>query len=228
MSALVWILEMIREYLFAPIIITLAGVAVGVVTKYFGKMTRASSVKEELSSLEVSNSIRASVIEELDKIVKAAVATNMSFVESIKIEQRKLTDEEVNELNENARKLIMNSLPADVRQEDGKIMNIIGGPEALDALINILIEKHVYEYKPQSKKNIAEATGVWDTGENANDDDDDRFIMQQYTDTSEVVDDPEPEQEPEAEEDIPADIEETEKRVPNPVEIPDVYDRGVG
>lgn len=157
-----YILEIFKEYIFAPLMLAFCAGVVLYVKKYVDKKTRRSSVRDELESLQVSSSIRGSIIAELDGIVKAAVATNMGVVEELKSNGRKLTDEESAELNQVARTLIMNSLPTDIKDPEGRIMSIIGGEEALNALIRILIEKHVYEYKPQSYKNIETVSMIFD------------------------------------------------------------------
>lgn len=222
-----YVLEMFREYIFAPLIIALCGAVVALVVKYAEKMTRRTTVKDELESLQVSSSIRGTIIDELDKIVQAAVATNMTFVEEMKSSGRKLTDAESEELNAAARTLIMNSLPTDVKDPNGKIMAIIGGEEALNALLKILIEKHVYEYKPQSKQNVAEIVNVFETCEVMRGDEDqvdDSDVEHTYTmENGELVETTESADESQT---MAAPIAETTETIPT--RIPDVYLRGVG
>jgi hypothetical protein len=215
-----FLLAYLQDYLLGPILIALFGAIVVIIKKYTDKMTRHSSVKNELSSLEVSTNIREATIAELDRIVKAAVATNMSFVEELKSSGKKLSDAQIEELNKNARILIMNSLPSDLKQDDSKIMQIIGGPEALDALIKILIEKHVYEYKPQSKDNIEDIEAEADS---TIADEMTAVLLNQQKDIPQI----QPE-EPLPEEATEDPVGPTEAPTRSTFTIPDVYKRGVG
>ena len=58
-----------------------------------------------------------------------------------------LTDEQAAELRKSAYNFVMNTLPPSLKEDDGILLEIIGGKDTLDALIRSMNDKYVYEYK---------------------------------------------------------------------------------
>jgi hypothetical protein len=90
-----------------------------------------------------------SLIDGIDKIVEGAVCANIQFAEELKerSNDRKLTAAQSNQLHNAAKQLIYNSLPASLKDEDNALLKLIGDKQALDTLVENMIEKHVIEWK---------------------------------------------------------------------------------
>jgi len=147
------IFQTILDNLAVPILIAVGGGIALIVNKYFEKITNSIAVKNEIAAIEKRTKIRKDILETLEPAVKAAVASNMDIAAKMKENKGKLTQEDVKELNNSAISLVMNTLPDSLTSEDGVLLEIIGGREQLECAIKVMIERYVYEYKIESKKN---------------------------------------------------------------------------
>lgn len=141
------IFQSILDNLGVPVLIAIGtGIAL-IVNKYFDKITKSIEVKHEIESIEKRMKTRKEILETLRPTVEAAVASNMQLAEKMKERNGKLNENDIRELNESAKNLVMNTLPKSLSEDDGVLLEIIGGREQLDTAIKIMIEQYVYEYK---------------------------------------------------------------------------------
>ncbi len=130
-----------------PILAAFGAIIVGLINSFAKKITASIVAKNDAESLEKVFATKSYVIQEIDKIVEAAVASNMQIAEDMKRAGQKLSEEQITQLQESAKELVLNSLPASLTEESGSMIQVIGGQDKLYALISALLEKHVYEYK---------------------------------------------------------------------------------
>lgn len=159
MDSYQWI-SAIFDHIAIPILAALGGIVVLLIKSFASKITDSIVAKNEAASLEKVFSVKSYVVKEIDDIVGAAVASNMQLADDMKRAGQKLSDEQIEHLQESARTLVKNSLPASLTAEDGSMIGIIGGQEQLDALIAAMIEKHVYEYKIRKHNKVPETVMV--------------------------------------------------------------------
>lgn len=150
-STMFW--SYVLDHIFVPIMIVIGASVVIVVKHYADKIAKSIVAKNEISSMSKENTVRNELIKTLDEMVKAAVASNMELAKKLKENGRKLTDDEIEELNNTVITLVMNSLPPSLTNDDGVLLEIIGGRDKLDAIIRSMMEKYVYEYKIADKSN---------------------------------------------------------------------------
>lgn len=141
----------ILDNIAVPIIIAIGGAVLVVVKHYADKVAKSVIAKNEISAMEKQGSVRKSLLETLGTIVEAAVASNMQLADTMKRDGTKLTQDQIVELNLSATQLIYNSLPPSLTNEDGVLLEIIGGTDKLNAVIKSMMEKYVYEYKLRPK-----------------------------------------------------------------------------
>ena len=103
--------------------------------------------KNAMSDLEKETAVRKKLLDTIESCVEAAVGSNMQLADSMKEDGNSLTEEQIAKLNKNVKTLVYSSLPSSLTEEDGTLMKIIGGPDKLEALIDAMMEKYVYEYK---------------------------------------------------------------------------------
>lgn len=140
-------LNAIFDNIGIPILAALGGVLVFLLKSFADKITKSIVAKNEAASLEKVFAVKSYVMQEITTVVEAAVASNMQIADDMKRAGQKLTEEQIQQLQESAKTLVVNSLPASLTEENGSMIQIIGGTDKLDALINAMIEKSVYEYK---------------------------------------------------------------------------------
>lgn len=142
-----------------PILMSIAGVAtvsVPLMVKSFGnKITKSFEAKNELEQMEKINNMKTSLMQQIGVVVKASVASNMQIAKKMKEQGGKLSDEQIAELNNSAKKLTMDSLPESLTKEGGSLNSIIGGNNRLDNIIDGMLEQYVYEYKITDKTNTS-------------------------------------------------------------------------
>lgn len=144
----------IMDAIIIPVIIALATAIIIIAKSGFNRISKSITAKNELAAMESQQAIREKLVAMIDDSVKAAVASNMSTVEKLKENNHKLTNDEIKELNESAKELVLNTLPPELTDEEGTLLSILGGSSKLDGLIASLIEKYVYEYKLIKAENI--------------------------------------------------------------------------
>lgn len=142
------------EHITVPIIILIGGAIIAVLKPYANKITNSLTMKNEMESLEKMTKAKSNLMEQLDKLVESAVASNMQLADKMKENGHKLTEDEIAELNRSAKDLVVSSLPIEVLDHEGDLYKLIGGDEKLDKMIMSLMEKHVYIYKLQKIQNM--------------------------------------------------------------------------
>lgn len=147
-SSMFW--SYVLDHIFVPAMIALGAALVIVVKHYADKIAKSIVAKNELSNMSKENTVRNDIIKTVDEMVKAAVASNMDITKKLKENGHKLTEHEIAELNATAKCLVMNTLPPSLTNDDGVLLEIIGGKDKLDAMIKNMIDKYAYEYKIQN------------------------------------------------------------------------------
>lgn len=146
MDSYQWI-SAIFDNIAIPILAAFGGIIVYLIKSFADRITKSVVAKNEAASLEKVFATKSYIIKEIDDIVGAAVASNMQIADDMKKAGHKLSEEQIMQLQESAKELVINSLPASLTEESGSMIQIIGGQDKLYSLINALMEKHVYEYK---------------------------------------------------------------------------------
>lgn len=141
------------EHITVPIIILVGGVIIAVLKPYAKKITTSLTTKNEMEYLEKMTAAKSNLMDQLDKLVESAVASNMQLAEKMKENGHKLTEDEISELNRSAKDIVVSSLPIEVLDPEGDLYKLIGGDDKLDKMIMSLMEKHVYAYKLQKIQN---------------------------------------------------------------------------
>lgn len=138
----------IMDNLMVPVIVIIAGGLIAIFQPKINKIVQKHLAKEDMKELNEENTIRKDLLELIDRQVKSAVAANMSLANYIRRENNgDIPDEEGKKLAENAKQLVMNSLPVSLTDKDGNLNKILGGTDRLEAIIETSLKKYVYEYK---------------------------------------------------------------------------------
>jgi len=144
------VFQVILDNLAVPILLALGGGIAVLVTKWTEKIGKSVTVKNEIESIQKRMSTRQDILNTLRPTVEAAVASNMQLADTLRKKNGKLTEEDVELLNNSAKELVLNTLPDSLTDDDGVLLDIIGGRDQLDTAIKIMIEQYVYEYKIKS------------------------------------------------------------------------------
>ena len=138
----------IMDNLMVPVIVIIAGALIALFQPKINKIVQKHLAKEDMKEINEENTIRKDLISLIDSQVKSAVAANMSLANYIRRENNgDIPDEEGKKLAENAKQLVMNSLPVSLTDKDGNLNKILGGTDRLEAIIETSLKKYVYEYK---------------------------------------------------------------------------------
>lgn len=138
----------IMDNLMVPVIVIIAGALIAIFQPKLNKLVQKHLAKEDMKEINEENTIRKDLITLIDSQVKSAVAANMSLANYIRRENNgDIPDEEGKKLAENAKQLVMNSLPVSLTDKDGNLNKILGGTDRLEAIIETSLKKYVYEYK---------------------------------------------------------------------------------
>ena len=144
------VIQIIIDNLAVPILIAIGGGLAVIAGKWIEKIGDSITVKNEIESIEKRTKARKDILDSLAPMVESAVASNMQLADTMRQRNGKLTEEDAAELNKSAQNLIMHTLPSSLTEDDGVLLEIIGGREQLEAAIKVMIEKYVYEYKLKS------------------------------------------------------------------------------
>lgn len=138
----------IMDNLMVPVIVIIAGGLIAIFQPKINKLVQKHLAKEDMKEINEENTIRKDLIALIDSQVQSAVAANMSLANYIRRENNgNIPDEEGKKLAENAKQLVMNSLPVSLTDKDGNLNKILGGTDRLEAIIETSLKKYVYEYK---------------------------------------------------------------------------------
>lgn len=146
------IIAIITQYFLLPALICVSGTVLVIVRSYIDKISKSLIAKNETETLGIITSMKVNFLSQVDMVVEAAVGANMSLAQELKSQNRKLTLEEISQLNNNAKAIVLNSLPEAV--SDGTLLKVLGGQTALESIVDGLIEKHVIDYKIKSGKQL--------------------------------------------------------------------------
>lgn len=147
-----------------PAVSLLGGWVLLYIKKYIKRTLEMAEATNELNYLQKMNEIRDQVLKEIEKTVRSAVASNMDKAKWMKKESGTLSDDQVAELNASAMDLIMASLPASLTENEGTLLNVIGGSDKLKVIIRNYMEQAVYEYKQGDQNKPCEQPEVIDEG----------------------------------------------------------------
>lgn len=145
-------IKVVTDNILTPAILIIASAVIIIVKNYAKKISDSIVTKNEIDALEKTQAAKEKILKEVASAVEAAVGSNMQTANDIKASGNKLTDEQSDELKNNAKKIALASLPTSITDEDGSLMKIIGGKEKLDTIIDSYIEKYVYEYQVKEGK----------------------------------------------------------------------------
>lgn len=137
----------ITKGILEPLVLTCVGWLSVYITKCIKRYMDGIEAKNELNNMNKVNEMRSSLLKEIELNVRAAVGSNMQIANKMKSHGKKLTNEQINELQKTVKTLVMDSLPESLTTEDGVLLKIIGGKNRLDIIINNMLETAVYEYK---------------------------------------------------------------------------------
>lgn len=144
----------ILNNIFTPVFVVIGGAVVIYVKHFADKFAKILIAKNEIAEMEKQSTVRKDLLEVIATTVESAVASNMQLANSMKRSGTKLTEDQIMELNNSAKSLIMNALPQGLTEEGGVLLDIIGGRDKLNAIIDSMMEKYVYEYKIKEGRNV--------------------------------------------------------------------------
>lgn len=159
MESYQWI-SALFDNIAVPLIVAIGGVVVYLFKSFADRITKSIIAKNEAASLEKVFSVKSYVIQQISTIVDAAVASNMQIVDDMKKAGQKLTDDQIAQLQQSVKELVINSLPGSLTEESGSMIQIIGGQDKLYALIDALLEKSVYEWKIRKYQHKSQPTAT--------------------------------------------------------------------
>lgn len=143
------ILSQVMDILIVPAIVVICTTALLIAKSFTKRISKSVLVKNEMAQIESQQAIREKLLKMISDAVQSAVAANMATAEQMKKNNKKLTTKQIQELQDSAKTLTINTLPPELFEEDSALLSILGGKDKLDGLITSLIEKYVYEYKLQ-------------------------------------------------------------------------------
>ena len=141
------ITKALMDNIITPIIVLIGSAILMVVRSYVKRIRDSSIAKNEIVSLDSLTRVKNNLLEEIETIVNAAVLTNMQLANSMKSGGKKLTDLEAEMLQKSTKTLVYQTLPSTLTDENGVMLQVIGGKERLDGLVNNFIEKAVVDAK---------------------------------------------------------------------------------
>nr|DAX41798.1 MAG TPA: hypothetical protein [Caudoviricetes sp.] len=141
------ITKALMDNIITPIIVLIGSAILMVVRSYVKRIRDSIIAKNEMVSLDSLTRVKNNLLEEIETIVNAAVLTNMQLANSMKSGGKKLTDLEAEMLQKSTKTLVYQTLPSTLTDENGVMLQVIGGKERLDGLVNNFIEKAVVDAK---------------------------------------------------------------------------------
>ena len=142
----------VMDNIITPVLVVIGSAILMVVRSYVKRIRDSIIAKNEMVSLDSLTRIKNNLLEEIETIVKAAVFTNMNLANAMKIGGKKLTDTEVEMLQQSTKSLVYQTLPTTLTEDNGVMLEVIGGKDRLDGIINNFIEKSVIDAKAKMRK----------------------------------------------------------------------------
>ena len=137
----------VMENIIMPIIVIIGSALIMIVRSYVVRIRDSIIARNNISVLNDVSSIKNNLLHEIETVVQAAVFTNMKLAAQLKFGGRKLSDSDASMLRESAKSLVYQSLPSTLTNNDGVMLQIIGGKEQLDSIIGTMLEKAVLDAK---------------------------------------------------------------------------------
>ena len=140
-----YLMHAVMDNIITPVLVVIGSAILMVVRSYVKRIRDSIIAKNEMVSLDSLTRIKNNLLEEIETIVKAAVFTNMNLANTMKIGGKKLTDTEIEMLQQSTKSLVYQTLPTTLTE-------VIGGKDRLDGIINNFIEKSVIDAKAKMRK----------------------------------------------------------------------------
>lgn len=147
-----YLMHAVMDNIITPVLVVIGSAILMVVRSYVKRIRDSIIAKNEMVSLDSLTRIKNNLLEEIETIVKAAVFTNMNLANAMKIGGKKLTDTEVEMLQQSTKSLVYQTLPTTLTEDNGVMLEVIGGKDRLDGIINNFIEKSVIDAKAKMRK----------------------------------------------------------------------------
>lgn len=145
------ITELLQEFfntILIPAIIAGAAYLLTLIKKYANRYVNSLEVKHELENLAKTAEIKTIILNEIRTIVGEVVGSNMQIADAAKKDNGgHLTDEQSMKIHKTVKDVVMVSLPQSLTEKDGVLLNVVGGSERLEVIIDNMISKAVYDYK---------------------------------------------------------------------------------
>lgn len=136
------VLNMIYSDLILPVISIIIVVILNRLSTRANKVLESADDKNRKEAISAVTNITSQAMLQLDTVVSSAVAYTMRLADAYKADDTpKLTDEEIKELNDQARELAYKMLPIEILA--GSLTTILGGEEAIRTMIDSSIEKQI-------------------------------------------------------------------------------------
>jgi len=160
------VLDLIINSLLIPVIVIVIPIILMKAQGYAKRITTSTTEKNEKESLESVVSVTSQLLEQVEMIVSAAIASNMDLANEMKeaASDGKLTDEEIESLHASGKSLVYRMLPGNLTK--GALLTLLGGREHLDAMIDSFMKLELIKLK-------AEMSRFNDTVKSITDSDDD-------------------------------------------------------
>lgn len=131
-----------------PAIIGAGAYLLALVKKYAKKAMKQVEIKHEIENMAKMQEIKNKLLSEIKTIVDSTVGSNMQIADALKKENGGfLTDEQSAHIKNNVTDIIFASLPQSLTEEDGVLLDVIGGWDRLNTIIASMIDRAVYDYK---------------------------------------------------------------------------------
>lgn len=147
-----YLMHAVMDNIITPVLVVIGSAILMVVRSYVKRIRDSIIAKNEMVSLDSLTRIKNNLLEEIETIVKAAVFTNMNLANAMKIGGKKLTDTEIEMLQQSTKSLVYQTLPTTLTEDNGVMLEVIGGKDRLDGIINNFIEKSVIDAKAKMRK----------------------------------------------------------------------------
>ena len=146
------VIEVLTRTILIPAIICISGTILVILQNYLNKISKSIKEKNDQECISLRNQTKLNLINQLNIIVENAVVVNMNLAQRFKQQSGKLSKEEIDLLKNNIFSIVSRSL---LNSNTNQLpIEIIGGREAFNCIIDGLIEKHVIDYKIKNKDNI--------------------------------------------------------------------------
>lgn len=118
------------------------------IKKCVKKYLKQLEIKQELDNMAKMQEIKNKLLVEIKTIVDSTVGSTMQIADAMKKENGGfLTDNQSIDIKNNVTEIIFASLPCSLTEEDGVLLDVIGGWDRLNTIVASMIDRSVYDYK---------------------------------------------------------------------------------